>query len=775
MSNTVIGLKHADKKLFSGHLRVGGINCRGETVNATNYYLMMNGRPFYGLCGEFHFSRCPVAYWEEELLKIKAAGLNCVSTYVFWNHHEEEEGIFRWDGEKNLRRFLELCGKHELLVFLRIGPFAHGEARNGGFPDWLYGRPFTVRSNDAGYLAFVERFFQEIGRQVTGLLFKDGGPVAALQLENEHNAASAPWEFLVVNEYEWVHKGSGGADHIRALMNLANKAGMEAPIYTCTGWDNGSYLKDETLPVYGGYCWQPWAVNDGSAHKPSYDCVIRDFHEGVFKSDGFTPASMGGRYPYICSELGGGMACWYKYRFAVAPESVLAATTARVAGGCNFLGYYMFHDGTNPLGKHSYLNERTVPKISYNFQAPIGEYGQIKDSYKLLKPLFYFLGEYGEELCQMATALPDGGDCILPEDCETLRAAARHKDGSGFLFLVNYQDHLELPDRENVRLTLELPDETLSIPSGEGFTLKRGISAVLPFNMDLGGMLLKYATAQLITTIEDGETDTWFFFTPDGMVGEYCLDSSTIGAIEAYEGTISQAGGFTCVSVTPGTGCTVDLTGLDGKRVRICTLTHAQALRTWEFDIWGKKRIMISDADLCMSDGCLEAVQAGNPEIELGIYPEAQRLAMQGVETDGTKDGIFTVFKITQPSWEGHVNVGEAGPGKAIVSVPADALEGLHDVMLRVDYLGSVGNAFMDGRLVADNFCNGQIWEIGLRRFFPEISEEGMYIHVIPYQKGSDVVFEPGLEFRHEFDAEETAKIFSIEAMPVYRALISEI
>ena len=147
-----------NRPIYSGHLRLGGSNPRGDTIGITNAYLTRNGRLFFVVSGEFHYSRYPEAYWEEELLKVKAGGVNTVATYLFWSLHEEKQGVFDWTGQKNLRRFVELCARHDLLAVLRIGPFVHGEWRNGS------------------------------------LLFKQGGPIVAIQIENEYVHAGAPWE-----------------------------------------------------------------------------------------------------------------------------------------------------------------------------------------------------------------------------------------------------------------------------------------------------------------------------------------------------------------------------------------------------------------------------------------------------------------------------------------------------------------------------------------------------------------------------------------------------
>ena len=124
---------------------------------------------------------------------MKAGGLTVIPTYIFWNIHEEKEDIFDWSGDKDLRTFLQLCKKHGMQSIVRVGPFCHGEIRNGGFPDWLFSKPLEVRSNDAKYLFYVDRLYKEIAKQLQGLYYKDGGPVIGIQIENEHQHSAAPW------------------------------------------------------------------------------------------------------------------------------------------------------------------------------------------------------------------------------------------------------------------------------------------------------------------------------------------------------------------------------------------------------------------------------------------------------------------------------------------------------------------------------------------------------------------------------------------------------
>src|SRR5450755_161572 len=182
----------------------GGRSPDGHTLSVNSRYLMRDGKPWFPVMGEFQFSRYPEAHWEEEILKMKAGGIQIISTYVFWIHHEEIEGQFDWPRQRNLRHFVELCAKHRMYVWIRVGPWDHGEVRNGGLPDWLI-RETPTRENNVVYLGHVRRFYAEIAAQLDHLLWKDDGPVVGVQIENEYH-----------------ERGPGkGADHILQLRQIA--------------------------------------------------------------------------------------------------------------------------------------------------------------------------------------------------------------------------------------------------------------------------------------------------------------------------------------------------------------------------------------------------------------------------------------------------------------------------------------------------------------------------------------------------------------------------
>lgn len=123
----------------------------------TSHYIECAGRSAVPASGEIHFSRLPRSRWDDRLRLIKAAGITVAACYVFWIHHERSEGEARFDGNVKVAAFVRLCDSLGLDVVLRIGPWAHGEVRNGGFPDWVQAAAVEHRTNDPAYLALAER------------------------------------------------------------------------------------------------------------------------------------------------------------------------------------------------------------------------------------------------------------------------------------------------------------------------------------------------------------------------------------------------------------------------------------------------------------------------------------------------------------------------------------------------------------------------------------------------------------------------------------------
>lgn len=785
MTNYRIDASEDRKNIRSGVSNMGGSNPSGDRLGFSNYYMEKNGKPYFGICGEFHYSRYDERFWEDELVKMKMGGVNIVATYIFWNVHEEIQGVFDWEGRRDLRRFTELCGKHDLYVIIRIGPFDHGEMRNGGLPDWLFGRPFEVRSNDERYLAYVKPLYEQISAQVQGLLYKQGGPIVGTQIENEHNHSAAQWALTTGIANQWLTSGRDGEAHMLTLKRMAIEAGIDTPIYTCTAWGGASAPAEEMLPLWGGYSHWPWIYyehdrfGDVKGHPATPEYIFRDKHNNqIPKSYNFEPLYAPEDYPYACCEMGGGMTPFYKYRFDFPYISVPAMTGMKVAEGCNLIGYYMYHGGSNPNGKRDvFLNDPATPKISYDFNACIGEYGQVRESYHRTRVQHYFYKTFQEWFCRTKTILPGDTSEMDPTDVDTLRYAVRAADGSGLLFLNNYQDHAETHDLHVPGgVTVKTNAEEIRIPAEGPLLLGKDGYGMLPYNFDLDGIRLKYAMAQPITRMEADGVIYYFFVSPKGMPPEYAFVTASLGSLQADAADVREVDGLTVVRAGTGESGMLRLTSTGGVSVVLRTFADEESLVFWQANVWGRERVLLTDANLLVAGDEVKLEATDAEEAVLRVFPDFDSLddISGGELLERVEEGMFTAYRFRLPRRELRFELERVKDDKAILSFSADAFEGVKEALLRVDYTGDIGYAFIDGDLINDNFSSGNTWEIGLKRFEERLVKDGMYLYVSPIRKGSTVNSNTTMAGWSENAEEMIAELTSIAAVPVLELVLKK-
>ena len=707
-----------------------------ERISFNSFYMERAGKPFYPVSGEFHYSRMDERRWEDELIKMRMGGVNIVSTYLFWNHMEEEEGVFDFSGRRDIRRFVSLCQKHGLYVILRIGPFDHGEVRNGGLPDWLYGKPFEVRTTNPEFLRYVRILYSEIGKQVKGLFYRDGGPIIGVQLDNEYMHSSAPWEITTGISNEWVNPGKDGEAYILALREIALDCGLTPAFFTGTAWGGAAY-SDRVLPLWGGYAYRPWIFySHKGEHPATEEYIYQDYHRnGVQCTDDFRPAYAPETRPYACCEMGGGMMCCYYYRFQYPYKSVDALANIKLGSGCNFLGYYMFHGGTNPIGKNGvYLNESQVPKLSYDYQAALGEFGQLRESYSRLKAIHYFTRFFGDRVAPMETVLPVGASQIDPNDLDTLRFAVRTNGESGFLFINNFQDHRTMPDKKE-QVVIETAKETytfdISIASEE--------NAILPFHFDMDGILLCQANAQPVLRTEIQGRITYVFMVPDGMDGAF-----------RFEDAVEIIGGKPFFTVKKG-GAEVD--------VLVISREEANGL----FILRDGSLVLTDTALLEDADGALR-LETTNAKNILRCYPAGR---LEGKAKRLSDEGIFGVYEVETEEKQIPVICEPCAPCRWTIALPEKTLEGLKDARLQIDYQGDIGMLFLNDQMISDNFCNGAAWEVGLLEHKDKLPGQ-MVLKITPIKEGANVNVESAMAARNEEVKKSIAELNQIKVQPVY-------
>ncbi len=762
----------------------------GATLTLDSRSLLLNGKPWAPVMGEFHFARYPENEWREELLKMKAGGVDIVSTYVFWIYHEEVEGQFDWSGSRDLRRFIQTCQEAGLTAFVRCGPWDHGEVRNGGLPDWLLKKGWKTRANDTNYLDKARILYGQIAQQLDGLFWKDGGPVIDIQFENEY---------------------SGPAEHLLTLKRLGREAGLDAPIYTRTGWNQplGRLPFGELVPLYGVYAEGFW----DRVLTPMPAGYWKGFHFSNFRADDATASGIPGQggaedppdaqqYPYLTCEIGGGMMNSYHRRILVDPRDVESTTLVKLGSGSTLPGYYMYHGGVNPEGKLSTLMEsqatgywNDMPVKNYDFQAPLGQYGQIRGQYHLLRRLHLFLHQWGPLLAGMTATLPDQRPSGK-NDFDTLRWSVRSDGQSGFVFVNNYQRLQEMPAKTNVQFVIHLPSGSLVFPQ-RPVTIPADARLIWPFNLDLGqGVRLRWATAQPLTAIDDGSASTVFFAETEGVAAQFAFDTNG-PPVEALAGHLAHGQDADVIrDVAPGTGAAARFRLADGGRLQIVLLDTKTSLGLWKGKLQDRDRVFLTQAGLVLDGNNLRLTSPAPGDLNVAVYPPPSALEFEGTNLDPEAEGVFERFTPQAPrpaeldaSFE---QVQAAGPPREIpigkiqqpvaeapldgdfelaavwrVKIPA-GIDLAADPLLRFHYAGDVARVLLNGRLITDDFYNGNAFDIGLRRHAPDILKGDLRIAILPLRKNAPIYMAQSA--RPDFgDAGAVAALHRIEIIPRYQ------
>jgi len=674
----------------------------GTTLTVDSRSLRLNGEPWTPVMGEFHYARYPANEWRGELRKMKAGGIDIVATYVFWIHHEETEGAWDWSGDRNLRGFIEAAREAGLKVIVRCGPWCHGEVRNGGLPDWIVARG-QVRTEDPAFLASTAKLYGQIAAQLHGLLWKDGGPVIGIQLDNEYG---------------------GPAEYLLHLKKIAVTAGLDVPLYTRTGWPA---LKTpmpfgEIVPLYGVYAEGFWDRELTSMpgnywagfHFSNLRVDANIANEALGRRDARDAPDVA-RYPYLTCEIGGGMMSSYHRRILVDPRDIVATTLVKLGSGSISPGYYMYHGGVNPEGLTTLMenqdtaitNWNDMPVKNYDFQAPLGQYGQVRSQFFLLRPLHLFLHSFGARLTTMDTTLPNQRPAGK-DDVTTLRWAARSDGKSGFVFVNNYERARTLPAKDGVQFALSLADgKTLTFPAAP-VTVPVDADFIWPFNLDLGqGVTLRWATAQPLMIEDADKVRTVYFTETPGVAPQFCfgpevdpLDQAALVSTDA--GTAGKV-----YTIKAGHAATVALARRDSTQtLRVAVLSPREA-----------QEFGVNQGHTGIAENIgFELIHPAGPLRTIAPGKSPKPVAAAPVEADFAN---AAVWRIKLPAY-------------------ADRLD---DPILVLRYVGDVARVSIGGRFIIDDFYNGQPLAIGLRRHAAELKNGELTIAILPLQKNAPIYF----------------------------------
>jgi beta-galactosidase len=183
----------------------------GHSFRVDGDHFSLDGKPFRVLAGEMHYARVPRAYWHDRLRKAKAMGLNTITTYVFWNVHEPQPGVYDFSGNNDVAEFVREAQQEGLYVNLRPGPYSCAEWDFGGFPAWLLkDHSMVVRGTDPKFIAAASRWIHRLGRELAPLQVGNGGPIIMVQIENEYGSFGSDRDYL--NQVRSMIQDSGFRD-----------------------------------------------------------------------------------------------------------------------------------------------------------------------------------------------------------------------------------------------------------------------------------------------------------------------------------------------------------------------------------------------------------------------------------------------------------------------------------------------------------------------------------------------------------------------------------
>jgi beta-galactosidase len=308
--------------------------------------LLRHGTPFRMLSGAVHYFRIHPDQWEDRLRRLAAMGANTVDTYVPWNFHERAEGDVDFTGWRDVERFIRLAGDVGLDVFVRPSPYICAEWSNGGIPSWLSARTGALRTSDPVFLAAVDAWYDALIPRLAPLQAAHGGPITAVQIENEYGSFGSDHDYLV---------------HLRDGLR---SRGMVELLTTADGTTADMVRNGSVEGAMGSFT----------------------FGTGVALAEKLrTPSDA-----LLCAELWGGWFDHWGEQHHVRSAASMIGTVEELLAAGGSVSLYMAHGGTNfglwAGANHDGALQPTV--TSYDSDAPIGEDGSLYAKFHALRAAF---------------------------------------------------------------------------------------------------------------------------------------------------------------------------------------------------------------------------------------------------------------------------------------------------------------------------------------------------------------------------------------------------
>nr|XP_051690458.1 beta-galactosidase-1-like protein 2 isoform X3 [Oryctolagus cuniculus] len=319
-------------------------------LQAKGQNFMLEDSTFWIFGGSMHYFRVPKEYWRDRLLKMKACGLNTLTTYVPWNLHEPERGKFDFSGNLDLEAFVLMAAEIGLWVILRPGPYICSEIDLGGLPSWLLqDSGMRLRTTYKGFTEAVDLYFDHLMSRVVPLQYKHGGPIIAVQVENEYGSYNKDPAYM-----PYIKRALEDRGIVELLLTSDNKDGLSKGVVpgVMATINLQSHAELQSLTTF---------LLSVKGIQPK---MVMEYWTGWFDS-------WGGPHNILDS------------------SEVLQTVSAIVDAGAS-INLYMFHGGTNFgfINGAMHFQEYKSDVTSYDYDAVLTEAGDYTAKYSKLRDFF---------------------------------------------------------------------------------------------------------------------------------------------------------------------------------------------------------------------------------------------------------------------------------------------------------------------------------------------------------------------------------------------------